>query len=146
MRGLKASAIACVLALSGCTATTTFNSVQNDVKITVDKYPEAAISSTEQHKYPTTSFGQYEFKAHKEGTEPMYGLLPLKFNGGYLAADIIFFAPAAFFNLREVFPFYEFDIEQQVLRYKKEESDAWTEYKPSRVEIERAKAFFGESE
>ncbi len=42
--------------------------------------------------YKATSFGQYRFRAEKPGMEPMYGLIPLKFNSGYLVADILFFA------------------------------------------------------
>ena len=43
-----------------------------------------------------TSFGNYEFKAVDSGFDPFYGILPLSFKGGHLAADIIFFAPGAF--------------------------------------------------
>ncbi len=74
----------------------------------------------------------------------MYGLVPLKFNGGYLATDILFFAPAMFFNLREVFPYYQFDLESNEVRYKKKESDEWTIYKPKVEEVERAKTYFDE--
>ncbi|HEY7866027.1 MAG TPA: hypothetical protein VIC51_08495, partial [Psychromonas sp.] len=62
--------------------------------------------------------GKYVFKASSEGKKPIYGLVPLKFNAGYLAADIMFFAPAMFFNLREVYPHYQFDINAGVVRYK----------------------------
>jgi hypothetical protein len=70
------------------------------------------------------------------------GFLPLKFNGGYLAADILFFAPAAFFNLREAFPFYEFDIEKQVVKFRKQQDEEWASYEPSPAEVSRAKMFF----
>ena len=74
--------------------------------------------------------------------EPMYGLIPLKFNSGYLVADILFFAPAAFYNLREVYPFYEFDVEKNEVRYKKNVGDQWTVYKPTPAEVARAQAYF----
>lgn len=128
----------------GCTATTRFDSVQSDVTIKVNKWQEIVVAEKTEKKYQTTSFGQFKFKAEKEGLDPMYGLIPLKFNGGYLAADILFFAPAMFFNLREVFPFYQFDLEKNEVRYKKKAADEWTVYTPTPKEIEHAQRFFGE--
>jgi hypothetical protein len=69
-------------------------------------------------------------------------LLPLKFHGGYLALDILFFAPAAFFNLRGVFPYYEFDSEKHELKYRQKETDTWVTYHPSDDETARAKQYF----
>jgi hypothetical protein len=133
-----------LLLLTGCSASARFDAVQSDVSLTINEEPEFAIVEAPYHTYSTTSFGQYKFKAEKEGVEAMYGLIPLKFNGGYLAADILFFAPAMFFNLREVFPYYQFDLEKNEVRYKKTESDEWTIYKPKTKEIERAKRYFGD--
>lgn len=130
--------------LAGCTATTSFESVQSEVSLKVNEKPTLSMVNAANQTYPTTSFGQYKFKAEKEGIEPMYGLIPLKFNGGYLAADILFFAPAMFFNLREVFPFYQFDLEKNEVRYKKKASDDWIVYSPTTEEIEHAKMFFNE--
>jgi len=93
---------------------------------------DAAIEST-------TSFGNYEFRADAPGYEPLYGILPLKFNGGYLALDILFFAPAAFFNLREVYPFYEFDLDKKNVRYKIKPEDEWSTAVPLQAEELRAK-------
>ena len=56
--------------------------------------------------------------------------------------DILFFAPAAFFNLREVFPFYEFDIEKRVVKYRFKETDEWNVYTPLEAEANRAREFF----
>jgi|SRR5438445_88283 len=89
-----------------------------------------------------TSFGNYEFKAVETGVDPFYGILPLKFKGGHLAADIILFAPAAFFNLREAFAFYEIDVKNNVIRYKSKKEDAWVEYRPKAEEAARAKTFY----
>src|SRR3982074_510565 len=89
-----------------------------------------------------TSFGNYEFKAVDADAPPFYGILPLKFKGGHLAADIILFAPAAFFNLREVFPFYEIDVKDGVISYKEKATDVWTEYKPKPEEAARAQNYF----
>ena len=89
-----------------------------------------------------TSFGNYEFKAVDADATPFYGILPMRFKGGHLAADIILFAPAAFFNLREVFPFYEIDVKDGLIRYKSKETDVWTEYKPKPEEAARAQSYF----
>lgn len=39
-------------------------------------------------------------------------------------------------NLREVFPYYEFDMPQGIVKYRKLETDVWTEYKPLPAEME----------
>lgn len=132
--------IAAALLLAGCTATTTFQSTQPDGVLAVKKSSLTAIPRSET--FPTTSFGNYEFRIVEKGSEPFYGILPLKFNGGYLAADIIFFAPATFFNLREVFPHYEFDAARGIVKYRRKETDAWVEYRPLPAEAERARKFF----
>lgn len=130
--------------LAGCSATTNFEAIQPDVSLRVNDQPKFNITNSNEQRYKTTSFGQYKFKAERAGIEPMYGLIPLKFNGGYLAADILFFAPGTFFNLREVFPFYQFDVEKREVRYKKHDSDDWIIYRPKPEEVEHAKLFFGE--
>jgi hypothetical protein len=125
---------------AGCSATTTLQSTQPNTEIKVKTTTQTTIPRTES--FSTTSFGNYEFEAKAQGHEPMYGLLPLKFNGGYLAMDILFFAPATFFNLREVFPYYQFDVASGVIRYKKIETEEWTSYTPQPDEADRAKKFF----
>ncbi len=132
--------------ITGCTASMQLDARQDNVLISVKNQDQFTVAPQVERTYKTTSFGQYEFKAEAEGYEPMYGLMPLKFNGGYLVADILFFAPALFFNLREVFPFYELDLENKVIKYKLKESDEWTSYKPKQVEVERAIYYFGDSE
>lgn len=139
---LRILAIPFVTILSACSATTTFQSVNSNTVLTIDKTESIALTEPSTHTYSTTSFGQYVFKASDEGEDPMYGLIPLKFNGGYLALDILFFAPATFFNLREVYPFYEFDVKSGVVRYKKEPEDAWRTYTATEDEVNRAKAYF----
>ncbi|MEO5625730.1 MAG: hypothetical protein ABIQ70_06970 [Dokdonella sp.] len=89
-----------------------------------------------------TSFGNYEFKASEEGYDALYGVLPLSFKGGHLAADILLFAPGAFFNLRAVFPFYDIDVEKGLIRYRASEQEAWNEYHPKADEIARARTYF----
>jgi hypothetical protein len=102
---------------------------------------QASVPRTEAHT--TTSFGNYEFRAQAAGADPFYGVLPLKFNGGYLALDILFFAPAMFFNLREVYPQYEFDVEKKVVKFRQKDTDEWSVYTPLAKESDRARQFFG---
>ncbi len=66
---------------------TSFEAAQSDVSLRINEKPRFNIVENPDHTYSTTSFGQYKFKAEKEGMNPMYGLIPLKFNGGYLATD-----------------------------------------------------------
>lgn len=133
-----------VALLSACSATTTMHSSDPSLAITINKDAPLVLNSPVNKTYKATSFGQYRFRATQQGAEPMYGMIPLKFNSGYLVADILFFAPAAFYNLREVYPFYEFDVAQGVVRYKKKASDQWTTYTPTQAEAERAQAYFAE--
>ena len=100
--------------VAGCAATTTLNASQGGTTIAVKESNQTTSPRTE--KFGTTSFGNYEFLAESPGFEPFTGILPLKFNGGYLALDILFFAPAMFFNLREVYPYYEFDMQARVVK------------------------------
>ncbi|MFQ6371988.1 hypothetical protein [Shewanella sp. YIC-542] len=126
--------------LAACSATTSLTAMHPDTKIYIKEAKGQDAPRTET--LSTTSFGQYEFMAVNGDQQPFYGVLPLKFNGGYLATDIIFFAPAAFFNLREVFPHYQFDVANQSLKYRKSERDNWVEYVPTEAEKLRAQTWF----
>src|SRR5690606_34285519 len=127
---------------SACSATTTMHSVDPGVSVKINQESSLALSAPISRTYPTTSFGQYHFQVRRTGLEPMYGLMPLKFNGGYLAADILFFAPATFYNLREVYPYYQFDAANGTVQYRKKTSEPWINYTPSPAEAARAKAYF----
>jgi hypothetical protein len=138
---LRAACIALVVGmLSGCSTTTTFNAAQGGTTVAVKKSNQTSTPRSET--LSTTSFGNYEFLAESPGFDPLTGILPLKFNGGYLALDILFFAPAMFFNLREPYPFYEFDLQNRVVKYKKLENDEWRVYTPSAAEAARGRDFF----
>jgi hypothetical protein len=128
--------------LSACSATTSFQSATPATSLQINQFSPLDLNQSGYQKYPTTSFGQYHFRVSSEGGEPMYGLVPLKFNMGYLLADIMFFAPATFFNLREVYPHYEFDTNEGVVRYRKSPQDGWSTYRPSSAEAERARQYF----
>jgi hypothetical protein len=124
----------------GCAATTTFNASQGGTTIAVKESKQTVAPRTEE--FGTTSFGNYEFLAESPGFEPFTGILPLKFNGGYLALDILFFAPAMFFNLREVYPYYEFDVQARVVKYKSKDDQEWHIYVPREAEVARGREYF----
>lgn len=134
-----------VATMAGCSAKTHLTSTDPNVRVAINDRTPVNLSITANRTYKTTSFGQYHFHAYqadgKEGAE-MYGLMPLKFNPGYLVADILLFAPATFFNLREVFPYYEFDVDAGILRYKQKPNDPWSIYRPTEAEAERARSYF----
>ena len=135
-----ASIVFLVGILSGCAATSNLSATQAGATIDVKTSTKASSPRTES--FNATSFGNYEFRAQAAGHEPFFGILPLKFNGGYLALDILLFAPAALFNLREVEPFYKFDIEKKVVKFRTKESDEWSTYVPLEAEAARARDFF----
>jgi len=125
--------------ICACSTMTTISSRKDGTTLLLK---DRTVQLPYQDKMKGTSFGNYAFKAVDSGADPFYGVLPLKFKGGNLAADIIFFAPAAFFNLREVFPFYDIDVANGVIRYRTVRSEAWIEYKPKPEEIANARSFF----
>ena len=124
--------------LAACSSMSTISSHDPGTKLLV-KGKTVDLPGTQSMK--GTSFGNYEIKA-TSGDSTLYGILPLKFKGGHLAADIILFAPAAFFNLREAFAYYEIDANNGVIRYKEKESDPWTEYRPKAEEAAHAKSYY----
>ncbi len=140
----KATIVFLSIALAACSATTTINSPVAGVAVKINEDAPVPLDNDFSKSYTTTSFGNYRFKATTPNGEPMYGALPLKFNGGYLALDILFFAPAMFFNLRGVYPYYEIDPVEGVVRYKQKPEDSWITYKPTGAEEAGARAYFGD--
>lgn len=130
--------------LSACSSNTKISATDPDVVIKINTQEPVRIGDGVSRKLRDTSFGQYNFKASSEDGKAMFGIVPLQFRGGALAMDVLFFAPAAFFNLRGLFPYYEFDTERGVVKYKNKQGDAWREYTPKAAEVERAKQYFGE--
>lgn len=129
--------------LAACSSMTTISSTRPGTQLAV-KEKHVVLPVTQSMR--GTSFGNYEFKAVDSGFDPFYGILPLSFKGGHLAADIIFFAPGAFFNLRAAFPFYQIDVEKGVIRYRTSEHEAWNEYRPKPEEAARARSYFDGAE
>lgn len=133
--------LAAIVPLAACTAMTHITTVQSDAQVTIATSKESSVPRSESFR--TTSFGNYEFKAEAPGKAPFYGILPLKFNGGYLALDILFFAPATFFNLREVYPYYEFDIDKKHVRYKKYADEEWSIFVPLKADEKQGRDALG---
>lgn len=130
-----------VFVLSGCYARTTLTTAQPASALHVKTQPPIA-STPASLKLRDTSFGGYEIKVERQGAEPFYGVLPLRLNGGQLAVDVLFFAPALFFNLRGAFPEYEIDMDKSEIRYRVKTSQPWVAYQPTAEEQARAKRFF----
>lgn len=126
----------------GCAATTILSSTTPGLEVQLNQEASVDLDGEARVRLPTTTFGQYHFEVRRAGDPIMHGLVPLKFNGGYLALDILFFAPATFFNLREVFPQYEFDPKAGVIRYRRRDADPWVEYEPTEAEVRRAASYF----
>jgi len=125
--------------ISGCAAMTTISSKQSNVSLIVEDriYPSLPM----QDEFPITTFGNYVYLAEKEGYEPLYGVLPLNVGIGRMVFDILFFTPLMFFNLREVFPYYEIDIDKKLIRYSYDKTEWWTS-SVSPGESEQAKNYF----
>jgi hypothetical protein len=135
--------IAIALMLSGCSAMSTLDSPYKDTNVVIRDRNLGKVPVKIELR--STSFGNYEFKAVRADGTAMYGILPLKFNGGQLAVNILLFAPASFFNLREVYPYYEFDLDRSVVKFRETEQEDWREMKPKPEEIDRAKKYFGDA-
>ena len=131
-----------LLLLTACSASTMINSKAPDATIIIVHNSPFLAPNQVQKTYSTTSFGNYRFKVSKDGADPMYGILPLKFNPGYLVSDILFFDVGLFFNLREVYPCYEFSPDEGIVRYKKSDNTDWLIYRPTPMEIESAEKYY----
>ena len=141
MNAIKlALAGAALIVMSGCTAMTTLGATQSDVSISIQEKSLGKVPA--KADLTTTTFGNFEFKAVRDNGNALYGILPLKFNGGYLAMNILLFAPASFFNLREVYPLYEFDVDKGMIKYRVTERESWTEVRPTPEEAARARKFY----
>ena len=123
----RLSLIVVALSLVGCSTTTQLSSVQRGAVVHIN---DKKNTTPAEDSFSDKTFGSYEFKATKNGYKSLYGNLPKKFNGSYLALDILFFTPLLFVNLNKVYHYYEFDFEKQVVKYKNGESDSWMIYEP----------------
>lgn len=134
--------LACAALLQGCVSTAQF-------KTNMPGSTLALRGGSDKKDLPRSedlgskATGQYQFMATPPQGEPLYGILPLKVNGGKIVASIMFFAPALFIGgFRDPYGFYEFDPTAKALRYKQAETDDWYTYIPTTSESERAKVYF----
>lgn len=140
---LRNAALACGLALLA--ACSTISSISSAGKPTTLVLKDRPLNLTANARIRGTSFGNYEFKAtetHDPSVPPFYGILPLALKGGHMAADILLFAPALFFNLRGAFHYYEIDVRNRTIRYRDELDDPWMTYQVKPEEEARARAYF----
>jgi len=134
--------ISLMLLMTACSASTNLKAKATGTQLSIDNNPYLVMDEPVVKSYTTTTFGSFRFKATNDSCEPMYGVLPLKFNNGYLISDILFFDVGLFFNLREVYPFYEFSVDEGVVRYKKKHDDNWLIYRPTPEEVISAKGAY----
>lgn len=127
MKLLSMTLILCAIFATGCHTISKLSSVSEPVKVQILKTTiNGEIPQT--GAIPWTTFGKYPVKVEKDGSEPLYAQLPLRVSGGAIALDAIFFAPAMFFNMQHPFPFYEFDVENKVIKFKRKENQEWITY------------------
>jgi len=141
-------ALGICLWLSACSAVTTVHTRQAGTTVSINE--KTLTEASPSARIRDTTFGSCFFKAEKAGGDPRVAcrtakqarVLPLVVRPGHIVADVLLFAPALFFNLRTVFPYYEFDFDGRVVRYKRKQKDPWTEYQPLPEEVDWAKAYF----
>jgi len=87
------------------------------------------------------TFGSYHFVAEKKGGEPVYGVIPLYVNVGYIILDALFFAPIVLLNARSAYPFYEIDLEKKNIRYS-DDGQNWYNYAITSEEFDYSKIYY----
>jgi hypothetical protein len=133
--------IACAAALQGCVTTANFSSTTPGSTLAIKGIARTELPRSEELESKATK--QYEFVVTPPQGEPIYGILPLRTNGGKIAASVLFFAPALFIGgFRDPYGFYEFDPVNNHVRYKVQETDEWILSAPSKAQSDRAKASF----
>ncbi|WP_374438017.1 hypothetical protein [Inhella sp.] len=138
---LKTTALLAALALQACSSTARFETSQAGTQLTVRGLETVQLPHSFDLGAKAT--GQHEFQALGPDGKSMYGILPLRVNGGRMAVSILFFAPAlALGGFRDAYPVYELDIEKGEIRYQADDSKHWRVHRISPAESERAKAFF----
>ena len=135
------AALALSLSLVGCSNMTALSAKTPGTTLALNGIANVELPRSETLGSKAT--GQYVFVATGPDGKTFYGLLPLKVNGQNMAASIVLFAPAlAIGGFRDAFPFYEVDVDGQVVNYKSKEGDPWGTYRPKPDEVARAKAYF----
>lgn len=137
---LAAVVLAAVFA-QGCSTATQL--VGSKPGTTLEVRDVGKVELPQARKLSSKATGQHEFRAISADGQQMYGILPMRVNGGRMATSILFFAPALFIGgFRDVFHYYQFDPDAGTVGYKSDERDEWRFYKPSAAESERARQYF----
>ncbi len=132
------------LSVVACAAATRFESPGPGSTLEIVGRPGSVLPR--QEKLSSKATGQHEFKAAAPDGAVMYGILPLRVNGGKMAVSIMFFAPALLIGgFRDVFPYYEIDPVARVIRYRSSSSEEWRIYTPTSAKMERAERAFATS-
>ncbi len=131
------------LLFQACAHTANFTSVPTGAKIKIGKTHISGVTP-QTGSISNTTFGRYPVKVQKDGYKPIYGNLPLKVSSGTIILDAIFFAPGAFFNVQKAVPFYEFDLDKGIIRYKKAKEDQWETFVIPDDQKDAVKAYFGD--
>ena len=84
----------CLIVFYGC-ASSKFTSYPEGAKVHIAKTDISGAAPVEGY-VPRTTFGKYFVKISKEGTETMYGILPLHVSPGVIILDALFLAPPGF--------------------------------------------------
>jgi hypothetical protein len=130
-----------ILLIQGCAAVTRFEAPTPGTTLYIRGLERMDLPK--EARLDSKSTGQHEFVATAPGGQSLYGILPLRVNGGTMAVSILLFAPALFIGgFRDVFPFYQLDPEGGVLRYKVKDGEEWRLYQPTSAESNRAKLYF----
>ena len=137
------SLVLIVLLLQACSHTANFSSVPAEAEIKIGKTQISGVAP-QTGSISNTTFGRYPVKVQKDGYKPIYGNLPLKVSPGIIILDALLFAPAAFFNVQRALSFYEFDLDQGVIKYKKTNDDKWETYVIPEDQKNAAKVYFGD--
>jgi hypothetical protein len=144
MSRVLAIAIAIVLlTTAGCASTASFQGNADAWNVHIQPGGPFVLDEDTTVLFGDTTFGQYSFRVERAGGEVFYGRLPLQFQDNRVFWDILF-PPLYAFNLRAVYPFYQFDPDAGVVRYRASEVDPWQEHVPTEIEVRRARSYFRE--
>lgn len=129
--------------LQACSSTARFDAVQPGTRLTVGDLAPVELPHT--YDLGAKATGQHEFRVETPDGKSMYGILPLKVNGGRMAVSILFFAPAlAMGGFRDAYANYKFDVERGEVLFQTGEGRDWRVHRVSEQESIRARARFGD--
>ena len=135
-------AVLCFVVLYGC-ASSRFTSNPEGARTHIGKTDISGQAPVEG-RVPRTTFGKYPVKISKEGSETLYGILPLHVSPAAIGLDALFLAPLAFANVQGPFPYYEFDLQRNVIKYKDSAEDNWLDTKSPMRKENGPEKFYGE--